>query len=121
MHTPLHRRQLRGASRRWLAFGPMLMPKGRRPAAIGRLNRMKFRHGSLRPAMGVAGLRVTRHGGPAAPGLFKHKTFTTQGSLMVKRKGRNILVGKRPRTMKQREASRRNLMKARSSKRRRTR
>jgi hypothetical protein len=73
--TPEQRQ--RRALRRWLVFGPMILPttsKDRLAAALkNRAQASRF------------GARVTRSGGPAAPGLFKHKTFSKEGSLLVRR------------------------------------
>lgn len=86
------RKLVRSATRRWLTFGPSILPKGHSAAAVGRLNRNRWRHGLLRTFGAV--LRVTRHGGPAAPGLFRHKTYTQQGKLIVTRNGRHAYLTK---------------------------
>lgn len=94
----------RSSLKRWLTFGPMRLT--RRPLVHARLNRMQFRVGKLRGAGGIPGLRVTRYGGPAAPGLFRHKAYSVGGGLLVTRRGRGIIVGKKPRTARQRAQSR---------------
>jgi hypothetical protein len=90
MPTPARRQ--RSALRKWLTFGPMILPKDWKSAA----NQNKANRRSIAAKWGLKQLRVTKSGGPAAPGLFKHKTFTSQGSLLVRRGRRIVTVGRKP-------------------------
>lgn len=91
------------ATKRWLQFGPMILPgkKSERQALALSLKAkratlsQRLGSGIFRSAQGT--LRVTKHGGPAAKGLYAHKAYTAQGARILRRKGKVVTIPKKGR------------------------